>query len=276
MKNSVKKAVIPCAGYGTRLLPASKIVPKELMPVFNKPAIQCVVEELASVGITHVVLICNPRKPSIINHFNPDSSLVELLLAEEKEELAQGLRSLECLVNISVVYQENATGLGDAIMCAKDKVDGSQFLVALPDIIVADVNNSTSRLLNAVVPESAGVILLQAVEPQRVPLCGMVSGHYLSEGQFKISGAIEKPKETEIPSNLAIMGRYVFSSEIFSLMNKLRPTTISALLLTKAINQLAKTHHLLGAISEGPIFDIGSFDGMLAASTYFGQKYSRT
>ncbi len=264
----LRKAVIPCAGYGTRFLPITKVIPKELLPIGNKPAIHYVVEEAVAAGIEEIILVCNQGKHAIIDYFLPNPSLNEFLDSRNKKvELAQ-LKQIEAMAQFRVVYQEQPRGLGDAVLAAREAVGQEPFLVILPDDLIAHEISGSQQLINACQGGNWG-ILLERVPMERVSAYGVVQGRETKKGIFQIEGTVEKPRPEQAPSDLTIIGRYVFPPEIFSMIASAKVGTGGEIQLTDAINTLAQGRPGCGVVCQGRRFDVGTPQGLQEANLNF-------
>lgn len=265
----IRKAVIPCAGYGTRFLPITKIVPKELLPIGNKPAIQYVVEEAVDAGIEEIILVCHRGKTSIVDYFRPDSNLNNFLKSKGKQRELEELKRLESLAEFRVVYQEEPRGLGDAVLSSRAAVGDESFLVILPDDLIVHKVSGSRQLLNVCKKEGSWGILLERVPKERVSAYGIICGGRLAEGVYSIEGAIEKPPPEQAPTDLSIIGRYLFPPVIFDLIARGGKGALGEIQLTDAINALAGQRSGMGMVCQGRRFDVGTPEGLLEAGGYF-------
>lgn len=269
---SIKKAVIPAAGYGTRLLPITKVVPKELLPIGNKPAIQYVVEEAISAGIEEIILVCHPAKVGIIDYFKPDESLETFLSSRGKKEELADLKRLEKMADFKVVYQKEPLGLGHAVWCAREEVGDEPFLVILPDMLISNETPATCQLLdNCHGGTSEWGVLIERVAPSQVSSYGIIRGEKMREGVYRMMGAVEKPKPSQAPSDFAILGRYLLPPEIMEILEKHREGALGEIQLTDAIDFLAKKRAGRAVIVNGDIFDIGTLEGLTKANQYYDE-----
>lgn len=265
---SVKKAVIPAAGYGTRFLPITKVVPKELLPIGNKPAIQYVVEEAVASGIEEIILVCSPSKVGIIDYFRPNSGVRSFLEKKgKKEELAE-IERIELLADFRVVYQREPRGLGHAVWCARKEIGEEPFLVMLPDVLIKEESPSIRALMGTSLQSEWG-LLLEHLTPGEILSYGVIRGEKIRERVYEITGAVEKPSYAEAPSNLGILGRYLLPPEILPILNDLRGGVLGEIQLTDAINTLAGRKPGRGILTAGEIFDIGTPEGFREANNYF-------
>ena len=260
----IKSAIVPVAGLGTRLLPATKSQPKEMLPVAKKPIVQYVVEELASGGIERILFITGRGKSSIENHFDHDPELSRSLTKADKKELLEELHFERLRVHYFYTRQRLQRGLGDAVLCGENFAVGEPFLVALGDSIIGLHGQSTITQRIAEVYErehAACVIAVEEVPHELTSLYGVV--HPESKGDvFRIKDLVEKPALDRAPSNLAIAGRYVFSPLIFEMIHKVKPDARGEIQLTDAIRLLARSGgRILGVKlpASEKRYDIGNF-----------------
>ena len=236
----ITSAVVPVAGQGTRLLPATKSQPKEMLPVGKKPIVQYVVEELVRSGIEQVLFVTGKNKASIENHFDFDHELMRWLREGGREELVAELEYERMRVHFFYTRQRRQRGLGDAVLCAERFAGGDPFVVALGDSIIGlHANSSCVRtMISAFEAEAVGAIVaVEEVPPEAVPNYGVVKPDGAGE-LFAIADLVEKPRREEAPSNLAIAGRYLFSAAIFDAIRQTRPDTRGEIQLTDAIRLL--------------------------------------
>lgn len=254
----IKTAVIPCAGWGTRWFPVTKLVPKELLPVGTKPAILHVVEELVALGIQKVVLVCNPHKLSIADFFNPNPALNGFLSSKKKTEDLALLKSVENLVEISVVYQEEALGLGHAIGCAREEITDHFFFVALPDVLLLSGYQDQKKWFQKCGAENRWGLLLQKVPCERISSYGVVEVEGPDEdGFYLLKGAVEKPKPDEAPSDFGIIGRYILPQSIFEVIDRGLKGALGEIQITDAIQQLLAHDPACGFVNTQLAVDVG-------------------
>lgn len=266
----IKKAIIPCAGYGTRFLPITKVVPKELLPIGNKPAIQYVVEEAMHAGIEEVILVCHPDKLSIVDYFKRDQSLIDFLKSRGKHEQVKELLALEKLADFRVVYQREALGLGHAILCAEEAVGKDPyFLVMLPDVLVVPYEAGAPELVQIGHKQNNWGLLLEKVLKTKISSYGIVGGKIGKKGFFEIESAVEKPRADKAPSDYSILGRYLLPHQIFEQLKKLSRGILGEVQLTDAIHQIASRKTGVGVICRTPIYDVGIPQGLAQVSSYF-------
>lgn len=252
------KALIPAAGLGSRFLPATKAVPKEMLPVVNKPVIQYIVEEGLASGADEVVIINSHDKKAIENHFTPNPALVAHLREHGKDTYADAVEAAGNL-NVSYVYQEEPLGLGHAVHCAADKVAGEPFYVLLGDVIVPD--NQMLVRMNEVSAQHGGasVIAVMKVPHEDVSRFGVIAGAPLSDTVWKIDSLVEKPPAEEAPSDLAVFGRYLLSPRVMDLLAEVGPGAGGEIQLTDALDAVLREEEMYALVvdsDEG--FDTGT------------------
>ncbi len=268
----VSKIVIPAAGYGTRFLPFTKSVPKEMLPLVNKPALQNVIEEGIAAGVQSFCLIINEDKKSIPHYFAHDKKLQTALDALNKGALLTPLNTLIDNTTFTYINQPKMMGLGHAVLLAKDYCKNEYFGVILPDDIIADDASTIGEMIKIAQKHEAVVIGVQEVERHEISSYGCVKiKGPISDTLYAIEDVVEKPKPEDAPSNLAIVGRYVFSPEIFSAIEEITPLAKGEIMLTDAITLLArKGHKILAYKIKGKRFDTGRPPGWVAANVYYG------
>jgi UTP--glucose-1-phosphate uridylyltransferase len=261
----IKSAVIPVAGHGTRLLPATKSQPKEMLPVARKPIVQYVVEELVRNGIEQVLFITGRNKASIENHFDIDPELVRNLTEAKKQDLLQELDFKDLKVNFFYTRQRMQKGLGDAILCGENFAGEQPFLVALGDSILGLHANSlaVTRMAEVFTSKRAScVIAVEEVPREDTSHYGIVQPENGVEDAFRVVNLVEKPNPEAAPSNLAIAGRYIFSPLIFDMIRRVKPDKGGEIQLTDAIQFLCEEGRRVMAVRLGPgekRYDIGNF-----------------
>jgi UTP--glucose-1-phosphate uridylyltransferase len=249
------KAVIPAAGLGTRFLPATKAQPKEMLPVFNKPTIQYVVEEAVASGIDDILIVTGKGKRSIEDHFDKSFELEYFLRNCGKTDNLHEIEAISEMADIYYVRQKKQNGLGDAILCAKKHVDGDAFAVLLGDTIAKSDVPCTQQLVDIYNKYGASTIAIEKVPDKKVERYGIIKGNRVSDNLYEIEDLVEKPKLSEAPSNLAITGRYILTPEIFDHIEHLTPGVGGEIQLTDAMKSLNKIY---GHVFEGKIYDIGN------------------
>ena len=264
----VRKAVIPAAGFGTRMLPLSSIVPKELLPVCGRPVIEHVVREAVEAGIDEIILVLSEGKESIANYFKPNKKLTDQLLTTGRHAELEVLERIWDLAKITVVYQHEQKGLGHAVLCAKDAVGNEPFAVLLGDCIIQteDCDSFTKQLTDSYHDSGTSVVGLEDVDECEVSRYGIFEGHAIKGNLLQAGRVIEKPEATETESTLAFCARYVFHPAIFSHLERTPKGKNNEIQLTDAMQQLVKTEGMNGLPLEGTRFDIGSPKGLLYAN----------
>lgn len=268
----VKKAVIPAAGMGTRFLPVTKIIPKELLPIATKPALQIVIEEAVSSGITDIILVTSPLKRGIENYFKWDTSYDKLLAARKKEPSLDELKKLTDSVSLTLVLQEKPLGLGHAVLCAKKAVGNEPFAVLLPDVLIESQRPCTLQLTEAFKNTGTSVNATEHTPRDRLCLYGVYDIESSSGRLHKARRIVEKPKPADAPSDLAVVGRYVFTPEVFSILEETRAGKGGEIQLADAMDSLAKSGRMHAYEFEGRQFDLGDKLGFLLANIYYGCK----
>lgn len=262
----ITKAVIPAAGYGTRFLPATKSIPKEMLPIIDKPTLQFIVEEAVNAGITDILIIISRDKESIINHFDTNLELEEHLKSKNKLDDIDLIRSTENLANIYYIRQDSPKGLGHAISLAKNFVGDDYFAVLLGDDMVVGEPPAISQLINAHYKYSSTILGIQEVLPEFVNKYGIIEGEKIENDIFDVKSMIEKPDIGCAPTNYAILGRYVISPNIFQLLEKQNPGKDNEIQLTDALMNLSTREKVFGKIFTGKRYDVGSKIGFIKAT----------
>jgi UTP--glucose-1-phosphate uridylyltransferase len=269
MSGAVKKAVIPAAGLGTRFLPASKAQPKEMLPLVDKPAIQYVVEEAVSVGITDILIITGRGKRTIEDHFDRSFELEHHLAQSGKEEELAQMKAIADMAEIHYVRQGEPLGLGHAVSVARGHVDDQPFAVMLPDDIMHEKSGILAGMLAAYEQTGSSVIALKKVTREEVSLYGCVAHEPAGENLVRVRDVVEKPSPEEAPSDLGVMGRYVLSPGIFAALEKTVPGRGGEIQLTDAIKLLLTTEDVYGYWFEHGRFDVGNKIDFLKATVAF-------
>ncbi|QCS53929.1 UTP--glucose-1-phosphate uridylyltransferase GalU [Priestia flexa] len=264
----VRKAIIPAAGLGTRFLPATKAMPKEMLPIVDKPTIQYIVEEAIESGIEDIIIVTGKGKRAIEDHFDYAPELENNLIEKEKFELLEKVRQ-SSNVDIHYIRQKEPKGLGHAVWCARNFIGNEPFAVLLGDDIVQSEIPSLRQLINQYEITSSSVIGVQKVEDHQTHRYGIVDP-VSSEGRlYHVNKFVEKPKEGTAPSNLAIMGRYVFTPEIFVFLEKQQIGAGGEVQLTDAIEELNKHRFVYAYNFEGKRYDVGEKLGFIQTTLEF-------
>ena len=254
----LRKAVIPAAGLGTRMLPAAKAVPKELLPVLDTPTIQYVVQEAADAGLTDVLLVSSPKKPALYSHFQPDADLQNRLAASGKAALLESLEALIQQVEITTVMQIEQRGLGDAVLQAREYVGDEAFICLLGDTVFSGDTGPAAQLMAAYKKFGTAIIGLEEVPAEKVSRYGIVGGTPVEEGVIRINQLVEKPSVDRAPSRLAIAARYVLTPVIFELLASSKPGVGGEIQLTDSLQALCEREPMHGVILRGRRHDIGN------------------
>ncbi|MDO4280303.1 MAG: UTP--glucose-1-phosphate uridylyltransferase GalU [Peptococcaceae bacterium] len=268
--NKITKAIIPVAGLGTRFLPATKAVPKELLPIVDKPTLQYIIEEAAASGIEEVLLVTSAQKPEIGKHFAKDVALEDFLRAHGKDALCEKVAHLSDIVTLSFVNQEAPLGLGHAVSLGRDFAAGEAVAVLLGDDVVAAEPPALAQLIQVYEETGASVLGVQTVAEADVSKYGIVAPGEATASGCIVQRLVEKPAASEAPSNLAIMGRYVITPPIFDLLDDTAPGKGGEIQLTDALNTLAGQENVYACAFSGRRYDVGSQLGFLEANVEFG------
>lgn len=267
----VRKAVIPAAGFGTRMLPASKSIPKEMLPIFDKPTIQYIVEEVASAGIEDVLLILSKDKGSVADHFDSYTELEEIMRKKDPEMYEQ-LKCISNLCNVHFVRQKTKRGLGDAITYAQSFVGHEPFAVLLGDDIVHHDTSCISQLIDVFNEHQCSVVGVQEVPKEDVDKYGIVDGKLIEDRLYEVKNLVEKPKPHEATTNVAILGRYIITPEIFKILKGTEKGHGGEVQLTDGLNTLVKSQKMLAYNFEGRRYDVGNKKGYFEANVEYGLR----
>jgi len=268
----IKKAVIPVAGLGTRFLPATKTVPKELLPIVDIPAIQYVVQEAVDSGISEVIFVTGRGKDSIEDHFDESPELEQVLEIRGQKEILKGLRQIAGMIEVVSVRQKKPLGLGHAVLCARDLVGEEPFAVLLSDDLIDAPSPCLRQLLKISEEKKESVIALRRVPDHEVQRYGIVQGKQLSDRLYEVESMVEKPHPNETASRLAIIGRYILRPEIFALLERAAPGKGGEIQLTDGIADLARRKKVYGYEFEGEHYDIGDKLGFVRATVAYALK----
>lgn len=270
----IRKAVFPVAGMGTRFLPATKAMPKEMLPIVDKPLIQYAVEEAVAAGITDLIFITGRNKRAIEDHFDSAPELEADLAAKNKLELLSVVKNvLPSYVNCIYTRQPAPLGLGHAVLCAAPIVGNEPFVVLLADDLI-DANISvTHQLVEAAHQHNGSILATHHVDRADTNKYGIISGTAVNDRAVKVSGIIEKPAPADAPSTLAVVGRYVLEPEIFEHLRRTQAGVGGEIQLTDGIASLLKERQVFGLEYEGTRYDCGSKSGFYKATVELGRKY---
>lgn len=266
---NIRKVVVPVAGWGTRSLPATKNIPKEMLPIYNKPVVQYIVEEAIKSGLNDVVFVTNREKKVIEDHFDKNLQLESLLKRAGKEELLRTVQEVACMANIISIRQKEQLGLGHAVLCAKDLINEDAFGVMLGDDLIFGMEPGLKQLIQVAASENLPVVGVMEVEADKVDRYGIVAGEEISPGTYRVTDLVEKPAIHDAPSRLAIVGRYVLTPDIFPALEKTTAGAGGEIQLTDALRTVAKERGLLAVKMRGMRFDAGNWAEYLTANIYF-------
>jgi UTP--glucose-1-phosphate uridylyltransferase len=276
MSKQVRKAVFPAGGLGTRFLPATKVIPKEMLALVDKPLIQYGVEEAIDSGIEHIIIVTGRGKGTMEDHFDHSFELNATLERKGKHELLAVSRGVSSLAQISYVRQKEPLGLGHAVLCAKDLVGDEPFAVILPDDVIDAEVPCLKQMIDVFDERGCSVLATQTVEGPAISAYGVLAGSPDPQNGriYNCTGMVEKPKFEDAPSKQAIIGRYVLTPRIFELLEQITPGAGGEIQLTDGIRALLKEERVLGYTFEGKRFDAGDKLGMLEATVEFALKRS--
>lgn len=266
----IRKVVIPVAGWGTRSLPASKNIPKEMLPVYNKPVVQYVVEEAMRAGVEDVVFVTNRDKGVIEDHFDYNLQLEGVLDRAGKKEMLEVVRGVAEMVNIMSVRQKRQLGLGHAVLCAKEMIGSESFAVMVGDDIMFGEGAGLEQLVKIAAEKNMPVIGVMEVPADKVNRYGIVTGKEISSGVYQIDNMVEKPAVGTVDSRLAIVGRYVLTPDIFKHLENVKPGHGGEIQLTDALESLCRERGMLAVKMGGVRFDAGDWVDYLSANIYIG------
>ncbi len=272
----VRKAVIPAAGLGTRFLPVTKSVPKELLPILDRPMLQYVVEEAAEGGVEEVIIVTAPGKESIASYFQPSPALERRLSDNGDRNLLDKVLHASRLARVSFVIQEEALGLGHAVLTAREAVGDEPFVVILPDDIVHHTPGVVAQMVAVFDSKKAGVIAVEPMPWETVHNYGVVDAIPAGDGLHQVRGLVEKPPRDEAPSNLSIVGRYILPPDIFNCLERTRPGAKGEIQLTDGMLLLLENAELYAYEFDGVRYDGGQPLGLLRASLEYALRRDDT
>lgn len=272
MQKKIKKAVIPAAGLGTRFLPATKAQPKEMLPIVDKPTLQYIIEEAVASGIEEILIITGKNKKSIEDHFDKSVELELELEQKGKTELLEIVRDISQMVNIYYIRQKEPKGLGDAIYCARSFIGDEPFAVMLGDDIVDNDVPCLKQLMSAYEEYRTTILGVQTVAPEDANKYGIINARYIEDNVYKVKDLVEKPEPGKQPSNIAILGRYIITPEIFEILENQAPGKGGEVQLTDALKTLSKKEAMYAYEFEGRRYDVGDKLGFLEATVDFALK----
>lgn len=268
----IRKAIIPAAGLGTRFLPATKAQPKEMLPIVDKPTLQYIIEEAIASGIEEILVITGRNKTSIENHFDKSVELELELEKKGKTELLEMVQNISDMVNIHYIRQKEPLGLGHAIGCAKSFIGDEPFAVLLGDDIIDSEEPCLAQLIRAYEETNSIILGVQSVDKNDVYKYGIIDIESKDDRLYKVKDMVEKPNVSEAPSNVAILGRYILTPDIFETLEKQAPGKGGEIQLTDAIEYMLKSHHIYAYEFIGNRYDVGDKLGFLKATIDFALK----
>ncbi len=268
----IRKAVLPVAGLGTRVLPASKVIPKEMLPLADTPTLQYIVEEAVAAGIEEIIFVTSRSKRSIEDHFDAFPELEQALERKGKLEELEELRRVQQMARYTAVRQVEPRGLGHAVLCAKELVGNEPFIVMLGDILVAPETPCLPRMIEIYEQHGGSVLALAPLPPEVIPTYGIAAVQELGQDALRIEHLVEKPSLEEAPSDLGILGRYILTPDIFTLLEQTQPGTGGEIQITDAIEMQARAHNCYGLRFRGTYYDTGTPLGLLTTSIAYALK----
>ena len=269
----IRKAVIPVAGLGTRFLPATKAIPKEMLTIVDRPTIQYIVEEAVASGIEQVILVTSAGKSAIENHFDYDFELDTVLQMKKKERMAEELNHISNLIDIVSVRQKKPLGLGHAIWTTREVVGNEPFVVLLGDDLVLSDEPCCHQMISLFDEVQESIVAIQRVPMNQTQNYGIIEGSPYKEKTYKVQRMIEKPSPGTTESNMAIIGRYILQPDIFSILEETEPGYGGEIQLTDALVKLSKQKGMFAYEFDGVRFDAGDKLGYLKAIIAFGARH---
>jgi UTP--glucose-1-phosphate uridylyltransferase len=268
----VRKAIIPAAGLGTRFLPATKAQPKEMLPIVDKPTIQYIIEEAVASGIEEILIITGRNKKAIEDHFDRSIELEAELKSKGNDEYLEMINKISNLAQIYYIRQKEPRGLGHAISCAKTFVGNEPFAVMLGDDVVDSEVPCLKQLMNVYDEYKTTILGVQEVPMEDVRKYGIVKGMHIEDGVHKVKDLIEKPEIDASPSNIAILGRYIITPQIFEILEKTKPGKNNEIQLTDALKTLLEKEAMYAYNFNGRRYDVGDRLGFLEATVDYALK----
>ncbi|MEH7224594.1 UTP--glucose-1-phosphate uridylyltransferase GalU [Bacillus sp. JJ1566] len=268
----VRKAIIPAAGLGTRFLPATKAMPKEMLPIVDKPTIQYIIEEAVESGIEDIIIVTGKGKRAIEDHFDHSFELEQNLYDKGKFDLLDEVQKASKLVDIHYIRQKEPKGLGHAIWCARKFIGNEPFAVLLGDDIVSAEKPCLRQMIEQYERYNASILGVQTVPEKEVHRYGIVDGNQHGDRFYSVNHLVEKPKQEDAPSNLAIMGRYILNPRIFDILEKQQPGAGGEIQLTDAIAGLNQYEAVYAYDFEGTRYDVGEKLGFIQTTLEFALK----
>jgi len=274
----IRKCLFPAAGYGTRFLPATKAMPKEMLPIVNKPLIQYGVEEAMEAGMTQIGFITGRGKRAIADHFDTSYELEHQIQGTSKEKYLDDIRTVIDKSEFIFMRQREMLGLGHAILTGEPMIGNEPFGVVLADDLCAapeegDDLRALGQLAQLYERYQCSIIAIQEVPMDQTASYGVISGHEIADGIYQVDDMVEKPQPEDAPSNLAIIGRYILTPEIFGYLRKTPPGKNGEIQITDALQAMAKERQLLAVKFKGHRFDCGSVEGFVEATNYYFENH---
>ena len=274
----INKCLFPVAGYGTRFLPATKAIPKEMLPILTKPLIQYGVEEALSAGMTNIAMVTSKYKQAIENHFKPHSDIEKSIKDTDKESLLDGVNYISEQCNFAYIEQQQMLGLGHAIYTGKPLIGNEPFAVILPDDLCTNSGESVLAQMTKLYEHypDCCVVAIEEVPISEVDKYGVIDGDLIEDSNdaYRVHSMVEKPTPEEAPTNLAIIGRYVLTPEIFDVLENTSPDKNGEIQITDALMTLAKKGKVIAYKFQGKRYDCGSVKGFVAATNHFAKAES--
>jgi len=273
LKVKVRKAVIPAAGWGTRFLPITKSIPKEILPLVDKPIIQYAVEECAACGIELIIIITSQGKAAIEDYFDKSVGLEHILEQRGKEDLLAKISHLADLPNICFIHQKELLGLGHAVLSTKDVVGKEPFALILPDDLFEQRELVLKKMLKIFDEYQGSVVALRRVEPDEIARYGIIKPKKVAKNVYQVMDMVEKPEPSKAPSNLAIMGRYVLTPEVFQELQSTNLGVGGEIQVTDGLKRLLQRQAIFGYEIEGDYYDAGTIPGWIKATIAMALKH---
>lgn len=270
----VRKAIIPAAGLGTRFLPATKAQPKEMLPIVDKPTIQYIIEEAVASGVEDIIIVTGRSKRSIEDHFDRSIELELELEKGHKEEYLQMVREIADMANIHYIRQKQPRGLGHAVLVAKQFIGNEPFAVLLGDDVVVSQQPCLKQMMDQFDRYQSSILGVQTVEKEAVSKYGIIAGNQVADRVYKVDDMVEKPKMEEAPSQVAVLGRYIITPEIFGYLETQGAGCGGEIQLTDALKRLARDQDVYAYDFKGHRYDVGSKMGFLQANIEFALRRS--
>jgi UTP--glucose-1-phosphate uridylyltransferase len=271
----IKKCLFPAAGYGTRFLPATKAVPKEMLPILSKPLLQYGVEEALSAGITNMAIVTGRGKRAIEDHFDNAFELESQLIGTSAEIYLKDIKEIINKTAFTYVRQKQMLGLGHAILTGKPLIGDEPFVVALADDLCDSIGNGViSQIIEIYIKYQCSVIAIEEVQMSQTNKYGIIAGNLIDNSNdiYQVTDMLEKPEEKDAPSNMAIIGRYILTPDIFNILENVKPDKNGEIQITDALKIQAKQGKVIAYKFKGNRFDCGSVKGYLKATNYFAKK----